>query len=142
VRAGCIDFPRYNGAGFADDRVLSRPFLLRSLRPVSVLALLPACGRDSPVAPSSSPPMISGYIYLQMTRGSGEPPIANVLITVRHAGGAETMTSSDGRGFYSVRTATGTVVVTATKNGYETGEFRFDVTDSTVLNFSLMLTPA
>jgi hypothetical protein len=52
------------------------------------------------------------------------------LIKVRHAGGVETTTSSDGRGFYSVRTATGTVVVTAAKDGYETGESRFDVTDS------------
>jgi hypothetical protein len=111
------------------------------LAAVPVLALLPGCGRESPVAPTGGPLMISGYIYKQMTPG-GEPPIADVLITVRHAGGVETTTSSDGRGFYSVRTATGTVVVTAARDGYETGESRFDVTDSTVLNFSLMPTPA
>ena len=71
--------------------------------------------------------------------GREPPAIADALITVRHGGGVESTTSSDGRGFYSVRTATG--VVTATKYGYETGESRFDVTDSTVLNFSFDADP-
>jgi hypothetical protein len=38
---------------------------------------------------------------------------------------------------YSVRAAMGMVVVTAAKPGYETRQSRSDVTESTVLNFSL-----
>ena len=68
------------------------------LAAVSILALLPGCGRQSPVAPGGGPPMISGYVYREMTPGSGEPPIADVLITVRDATGVETTASSDGRG--------------------------------------------
>jgi hypothetical protein len=130
------------GSGIVSNRSSFAASLRLLLAVVSVVALLPGCGGESPVASTGGPLMISGYIYKQMTPGSGEPPIADVLITVRHAGGVETTTSSDGRGFYSVRTATGTVVVTAAKDGYETGESRFDVTDSTVLNFGLMPTPA
>ena len=101
------------------------------------LGLVAGCSRQSPVAPASASPMISGYTYEDMVPGAGEPPLANVSITVTDASGVETTTLSDRRGFYSVRTALGTVVVTAAKAGYTTRQSRFEVADSTVLNFSM-----
>jgi hypothetical protein len=85
--------------------------------------------------------VISGYIYEQMMPGSREPPIADAVITVRDAAGVEAAALSDRRGYYRVRAITGIVVVTAAKQGYQTRESQFEVTDSTVLNFSLMPTP-
>jgi hypothetical protein len=89
------------------------------------------------VAPASAPPTISGYVYLSFTPDTGEPPLADVVITVRDSTGAETTTVSGRSGYYSLRAAMGTVVVTASKPGYETRQSQFDVTESTVLNFSL-----
>jgi hypothetical protein len=63
--------------------------------------------------------------------------LVDVLITVRNATGQETTTLSNGGGFYSVGAAIGMVLVTAAKEGYETRQSRFDVTESTVLNFAL-----
>ena len=68
---------------------------------------------------------------------AGEPPIADAVITLRDAQGAESTAKSDRRGFYLIRASLGEVVVTAAKDGYNTRESRFDVTDSTVLNFGL-----
>ena len=81
--------------------------------------------------------MLTGYVYEVMLPGAGEPPIADVVITVTEDDGETSSARTDGAGFYSVRAATGTVVVTASKEGYKTRQSRFDVTDSTVLNFSL-----
>jgi hypothetical protein len=100
------------------------------------LAFLPGCGQ-SPVAPGSAAPMLTGYVYEVMLPGAGEPPIADVVITVTEEDGETSSARTDGAGFYSVRAATGPVVVTAAKDGYKTRQSRFDVTDSTVLNFSL-----
>ena len=80
--------------------------------------------------------MLSGYVYEGLT-ASGEPPIADVLITVRDAFGVDTTVMSDRSGFYSVRAPMGPVVVTAAKAGYETREAQFEIADSIVLNFSL-----
>jgi hypothetical protein len=111
----------------------------RRLRLVVLLTLviLPGCGESSPVAPGRVPPTISGYVYLSFTPDTGEPPLADVVITVRDSNGAETTTVSGRSGYYSVRAAMGTVVVTASKPGYETRQSRFDVAESTVLNFSM-----
>ena len=111
----------------------------RRLRLVVLLALVsvPGCGGSSPLAPGSGPPTISGYVYLSFTPDTGEPPLEDVLITVRDSTGAETTTVSGRSGYYRVRAAMGTVVVTASKPGYETRQSRFDVRESTVLNFSL-----
>jgi hypothetical protein len=114
---------------------------------VLALLLLSACGQQtSPVAPSSnaSPPgqsanasvTISGYVYQELS-SAGEPPIADAVITLRDAQGAESTAISDRRGYYQISATPGEVVVTATKDGYNTRESRFDVTDSTVLNFGL-----
>lgn len=111
------------------------------------LLVLSACGdQASPVAPTinassaaeaaNTALMISGYVY-QEASSAGEPPIADAVITLRDAQGAENTAMSDRRGFYSIRATPGEVVVTATKAGYNTRESRFDVTDSTVLNFGL-----
>ena len=109
------------------------------LRVLVLLALIivPGCGSSSPVAPDGARPVISGQIYQTLTRDAGEPPLVDVLITVRNATGQETTALSNRGGFYSVGAATGMVLVTAAKEGYETRESRFDVTESTVLNFAL-----
>jgi hypothetical protein len=101
------------------------------------LASLAGCSQSSPVAPASARPTVSGYVYEVMLPGAGEPPIADVLITVTEEDGEASSARTDGAGFYRVRAANGTVVVTASKEGYKTRQSRFDMTDSTVLNFSL-----
>lgn len=104
---------------------------------LSVLAVLPGCGGQLPVSPGSDPLMVSGYVYRQMAPASGEPPLADALITLRDAEGTESTAVSDHRGFYTIRAAPGVVVVRAAKEGYDARESHFDLTDSTVLNFSL-----
>jgi hypothetical protein len=99
-------------------------------------AFLAACGR-SPGAPAGATPLLTGYVYKVMLPGAGEPPIADVLITVADEDGEASSARTDDAGFYSVRAAVGAVVVTASKDGYKTREARFEVSDSTVLNFSL-----
>jgi hypothetical protein len=109
------------------------------LRLVVLLApiVVTACSGSSPVAPDPGPPTISGYIYRAFTPETGEPLLADVVITVRDSSGAETTALSDRGGYYCVPASMGMVVVTASKPGYETRESRFDVTENTVLNFSL-----
>ena len=103
-----------------------------------LLVILSGCGSSvSPVAPTTGPLMVTGYVYQRMTQGSGEPPIADALISLTDDEGAEFTARSDDRGYYRVRATAGAVVMTAAKDGYRTRESRFDVTDSTVLNFSL-----
>jgi hypothetical protein len=101
------------------------------------LIIVPGCRSSSPVAPDGARPTISGYVYQTLTRDAGEPPLVDVVITVRNATGQETTALSDRGGFYSVSAAMGMVVVTAAKEGFETRQSRFDVTESTVLNFGL-----
>ena len=102
-----------------------------------VLLIVPGCGSSSPVAPDGARPTISGQVYQTLTPDAGEPPLLDVLITVRNATGQETTTLSNRGGFYRVGAAIGMVLVTAAKEGYETRQSRFDVTESTVLNFAL-----
>ena len=59
------------------------------------------------------------------------------MITIRKATGQETTALTNRGGFYSVGAAMGVVLVTASKEGYETRQSGFDVTESTVLNFGL-----
>jgi Carboxypeptidase regulatory-like domain len=102
-----------------------------------LLAIFSGCSSVSPVSPTTGPLMVSGYVYQRMTQGSGEPPIADALISLKDEDGAEFAARSDDRGYYRIRATVGGVVMTAAKEGYKTRESRFDVTDSTVLNFSL-----
>ena len=113
-----------------------------------VLTVLPGCDGQSPVSPSSSRLMVSesgltvsGYVYQSLARDSGEPPIADALITLRDATGIESTALSDFRGFYRVQGTASEVVVSVAKEGYSTRESRFDLTESTVLNFSLTPVP-
>ena len=114
---------------------------------VLLALLLSGCSDQiSPVSPTNNastasvaadaPVMISGYVYQEASL-AGEPPIADAVITLRDAQGAESTAKSDRRGFYLIRASPGEVVVSAAKEGYNTRESRFDVTDSTVLNFGL-----
>jgi hypothetical protein len=105
------------------------------------IAVLTGCGQQSPVSPTGDSLIVSGYVYREMTAGSGEPALADVVITLRDEDGDESTAVSDRRGFYRVRAAAGEVVVRAAKDGYSTRESRFEVTDSTVLNFSLTPLP-
>jgi len=106
------------------------------------LVVVTGCSdHSSPVSPTGSNArnaalMVSGYVY-QQASDVGEPPIADVLITLRDAQGAERTATTDRRGFYSVRATAGEVLVIAAKDGYNTRESRFEVSDSTVLNFGL-----
>ena len=104
-------------------------------------AVLTGCGQQSPVSPTGDSLMVSGYVYREMTASSGEPALADVMVTLRDADGAESTAVSDRRGFYRVRAVAGDVVVSAAKEGYSTRESRFEMTDSTVLNFSLSPLP-
>ena len=81
--------------------------------------------------------MLTGFVYEVMLSGAGEPAIADATITVTEPDGDSSSAKTDGAGFYSVQASTGTVVVTASKEGYKTRQSTFDVTDSTVLNFAL-----
>jgi hypothetical protein len=109
----------------------------------ALVALAGCADHSSPVSPTGNGTnrriaalMVSGYVY-QQASDVGEPPIADVLITLRDAQGAESTATTDRRGFYSVSAMRGEVVVTAAKDGYNSRESRFEVTDSTVLNFGL-----
>jgi len=102
-----------------------------------LFAILSGCSSVSPVSPTTGPLMVTGYVYQRMTPGSGEPPIADALISLKDEDGAEFTARSDDRGYYRIRATAGAVVMTAAKDGYKTRESRFDVTDSTVLNFGL-----
>jgi hypothetical protein len=110
----------------------------RRLRLLVLLALIivPGCRSSSPVAPDARP-TISGHVYQTPTRDAGEPPLVDVLITVRNPTGQETTALSSGGGFYSIGAAMGIVLVTAAKEGYETRQSQFDITENTVLNFGL-----
>jgi hypothetical protein len=101
------------------------------------LVIVPGCRSSSPVAPDGARPTISGHVYQTLTREAGEPPLVDVVITVLNATGQETTALSNRAGFYSVGAAIGIVLVTAAKEGYETRQSRFDVSESTVLNFGL-----
>ena len=101
------------------------------------LVIVPGCRSASPVAPEGAGPTMSGHVYQTLTREAGEPPLVDVLITVRSATGQEATALSNRGGFYSIGAAIGLVLVTASKEGYETRQSRFDVTESTVLNFGL-----
>jgi hypothetical protein len=113
-----------------------------------VLVVLAGCDRRTPMAPSrealtASPARegvgltVSGYVYQTLTRDSGEPPITGALITLRDAAGIESTAVSDRHGFYRVQATASEVVVSVVKEGYSAGESRFDLAESTVLNFSL-----
>jgi hypothetical protein len=108
------------------------------------LGLMTGCGDPaSPTSPTttardlrSAPLMISGHVY-QQPSSAGEPAVADAVITLKDAGGAESSAVTDRRGYYCIEARPGEVVVTAAKEGYSPREWRFAVAGSTVLNFGL-----
>jgi Carboxypeptidase regulatory-like domain len=96
------------------------------------------CDRQLPGAPTDIKLLaISGYVYEEATAASGEPTLADVLITVDEADGSSSTTVSDSRGFYTVPVRAGAISITASKIGFVTGASSFDLSRSTVLNFTL-----
>ena len=107
------------------------------------LVLCFGCGdQSSPVSPTGNAQnadarlIVSGYVYRQAST-AGEPAIADALITLRDAQGAESTALSDRRGYYWIPVTPGEVVIRAAKDGYNASESHFEVTGSTVLNFGL-----
>ena len=100
------------------------------------MVILSGCG-GFPTAPSGAGIVVSGQVYEAMVSDSGEPPIADVTVTVKDATGAAATTLTDEWGFYTVPASLGPVVVTAEKPGYKSRVSRFELVDSTVLNFAL-----
>jgi hypothetical protein len=105
------------------------------------LGLIAGC--NSPLSPAATakgpgdgPLMVSGHVY-QQASSVGEPALADALITLKDAFGAESRALSDHRGFYCIEAIPGAVVITAAKDGFATSESRFDIAESTVLNFGL-----
>jgi carboxypeptidase family protein len=94
------------------------------------------CGNPMPTAPDAFL-TISGHIYQQETPEFGEPGLSQVLVTVQESGGTTRTAQTNGAGFYVVSVRIGTVSVIASKEGYTTGGANFDLSNNTVLNFSL-----
>jgi hypothetical protein len=104
---------------------------------VAAMAAGSGCSSSgSPVAPEAQAATISGYIYFQDAAG-GEPPIANVLISVKERDGSQSTAVSNAKGFYTVSARSGSISITASKEGYEAKEWQFVLSSDTILNFSL-----
>jgi Carboxypeptidase regulatory-like domain len=105
---------------------------------VGMCVVVLGCGGHLPGAPGDIMPLtISGYVYEQEVAGSGEPMLAEVLITVQETDGSPRSAKSDGVGFYTVPVRAGTISITASKVGYGTRASSFYMSKSTVLSFSL-----
>jgi Carboxypeptidase regulatory-like domain len=99
------------------------------------------CGGQLPGAPDAIPLLtISGYVYEQGTPNAGEPLLSNVLITVQEAEGPSHTATTDGAGFYTISVRAGAISISASKVGFVTRRSRFDMSKSTVLNFTLIPT--
>jgi hypothetical protein len=83
---------------------------------------------------------ISGFVYQEGSAAGGEPRLAEALITVQQVEGSPRTATSDAHGFYTVSVMSGPVSITASKSGYVARVSQVDVSDDTVLNFSLMPT--
>jgi hypothetical protein len=96
------------------------------------------CGRQMPAGPATTAPItISGYVHAEGTFEAGEPTLSDVVVTVRDAEGSSRTSISNGLGFYSVSARSGTITITASKEGYTSRSASFDISADTVLNFSL-----
>jgi hypothetical protein len=80
---------------------------------------------------------ISGHVYFQ-DPPRGEPMIGGVLIAVQAHDGSASRTNSNADGYYSLSVPSGSVSITASKEGYEVKTSRFVLAADTVLNFSLI----
>lgn len=107
-----------------------------ALLAVGVCAAVAGCGGQLPASPGSVL-TISGYVYQQGTPAAGEPMLAGVLITVEQAEAPARTAKTDSVGFYTVVVRGGAVSITASKTGYASRASMFELSTSTVLNFSL-----
>jgi hypothetical protein len=83
---------------------------------------------------------ISGFVYQEGTAEAGEPRLAEALITVQQVEGSPRTATSDAHGFYTVSVMSGRISITASKSGYVARASHVEVSDDTILNFSLMPT--
>ena len=111
---------------------------------VAVIVLISwGCGSvpDSPTSPLQPPDAVtefatvSGWVY---ARALTDPPLANALVEVKEAGGAEHTALTDDQGFYELTARAGPISITASKEGYEAKAWEFSLLKDTVLNFGLM----
>ena len=100
------------------------------------------CGSvpDAPTSPLQPPDAVtelatvSGWVY---ARALTDPPLANALVEVKEAGGAEHTALTDDQGFYELTARAGPISITASKEGYEAKAWEFSLLKDTVLNFGL-----
>ena len=111
---------------------------------VAVIVLISwGCGSvpDSPTSPLQPPDAltefvtVSGWVY---ARALTDPPLANALVEVKEAGGADLTALTDDQGFYELTARAGPISITASKEGYEAKAWEFSLLKDTVLNFGLM----
>jgi hypothetical protein len=94
------------------------------------------CDRASPLSPDAGLVTITGYVYFQNSSG-GEPMIHNAVIAVEDDSGSRTQAASRPDGFYTISVKPGRISITASKEGFEAKVIQAEVSDDTVLNFSL-----
>jgi hypothetical protein len=112
--------------------------LITALFFVVTSVTIAGCDRQMPAAPATAAPItISGYVYAEGTSEAGEPTLSDVTVMVQDAEGSPRTVISNGLGFYSVSTRSGTITITASKPGYTSRSASFDISADTVLNFSL-----
>ena len=90
---------------------------------------------QQPAAPAIELVTISGRVYA--STAPGYPPIGDAIIEVNEADGASATVASEGDGFYRVSVRRGSITITSWKDGFEPKQLQFDVSNYTVLNFSL-----
>lgn len=100
------------------------------------LGLLANCGQ-SPHSPTATPRMVSGHVYQFGATEFGEPMLADVLITIEQADGVLLTARTNATGFYAIWATGGVISISATKPGFRAKRTQFELTDDTVLNFSL-----
>jgi hypothetical protein len=110
---------------------------------VAVIVMISwGCGGvpDAPTSPLQPPDAVtefatvSGWVY---GRAFTDPPIANALVEVKEASGAEHTALTDDQGFYELTARAGPISITASKEGYEAKAWEFSLLKDTVLNFGL-----
>ena len=101
-----------------------------------VIILAVGCSGRSPLAPEvTSSARVSGWVYASVDWA--DPPVPNAHIEVHAADGSTVTTVSDLRGFYEVSVPVGNVMITTSKEGYETRTYEGTLLTHTTLNFFL-----
>lgn len=100
------------------------------------------CGGSptAPDAPQETIPAdelatISGQIYDNV--GGADRAIVEALVEVNPSDGSSIRAMTSASGAYRLTVRRGSVTVTASKDGYESTQWQFDLTNDIVLNFGL-----